>query len=75
MKLANGVFVSPSYLENIYKECHLIEQIFVHASGNMVAVGCVCVLDDRMVQKYVTSFQDCVKNITIVIRRFIDCAF
>ena len=48
VKLANGVFVSPSYLENLYKECYLIEQIFVYANASMVAVGCVCILDDRM---------------------------
>jgi long-chain acyl-CoA synthetase len=51
-KLAQGEYIAPEKLENIYVKCSLVEQIFVHGNPDKTYIVAIVVLDEVTSQKF-----------------------
>ena len=51
-KLAQGEYIAPEKLENIYVQCPLVAQIFVHGESLQSYILAVIVLDPENLKKY-----------------------
>jgi long-chain acyl-CoA synthetase len=59
-KLAQGEYVAPEKLENIYVQCSLIAQIFVHGDSVQSYLVAVIVPDPEVLQKWIqTNAEEC----------------
>jgi len=61
VKLANGVFVSQSFLEQVFKKCGILENLYIHASPNMMSVGAVVIPDVDQIKLIFDSEEVCFK--------------